>query len=295
MISEALRDGHQTIDGFTAASAGDLDRLICAKIAESVTGAADLTHHQQFGRWVGRREYDHPVEIFTTNYDLLIEGGLELAATPYFDGFVGHIAGQFREDLVDDEAAPEGLRLPHRWVRLWKLHGSVSWVKVAVDGVNTIYRSPAAALSHGEKSLAIYPSIQNFEESHRSPFHAFNDRLRRSLAIPGTLAIICGYSFGDKNINELLFDAVQYNDTCEIFAFSYDEIPSHVIPRALALPNLMLLGAREAVVGGRRGSWRSDPGDFEYSAYGHFRLGDYQVLVDFLSRGLARAAAPVNQ
>ncbi len=34
-------------------------------------------------------EWKSPIELFTTNYDLLLEEALEDEEIPYFDGFVG--------------------------------------------------------------------------------------------------------------------------------------------------------------------------------------------------------------
>ena len=287
LIAQALDGGYQILDGFTAAAARELDRQICSKIAEIIADTpAEQTHHQRFGRWVSRAQHDQPVEIFTTNYDLMLEKGLEWAAAPYFDGFVGSIVGRFRADMVDGEASSQGLQPPHRWVRLWKLHGSVSWVNEVVDEVKIVSRLPAAVLSEGENSLAIYPAPQGYEGSSRSPFAALSDRLRRSLAIPHTTAVICGYSFGIKHINELIFDGLRYNPSCEVVALFHGEIPDLVASQALALPNFKALGAREAIIGTRRGVWvsRPDAGGVEYiSQNGHFSLGDFRVLASVFS------------
>jgi len=144
IIHEAVSGTPQAIDGLTAQQARDLDQEICRATATILTTTAvDLSHHEKFGRWLGLSQYDRPVEIATTNYDLLIERGLERVGTPYFDGFVGTFHGEFRGDLVDDETAQKDIRLPSRWVRVWKLHGSVSWKNEMREGRSVIVRSGA--------------------------------------------------------------------------------------------------------------------------------------------------------
>jgi hypothetical protein len=42
-----------------------------------------------FAAWAARTNYLTPLEVFTVNYDLLIEEAFEEFLVPYFDGFVG--------------------------------------------------------------------------------------------------------------------------------------------------------------------------------------------------------------
>jgi len=191
LIAEALGDTNETIGGLASGAARSLDRAICAAIAKIVTTTSiDITYHERFGQWLGLNQYDRPIEVVTTNYDLLVEKGLEAAGTPYFDGFIGTFAGRFRADLVDEDMSHQTVRLPNGWVRVWKLHGSVSWIVEARNGVNIITRLGADSAPSPDAMLAIYPSFQKYEESRRLPFVALADRLRRSLAIPETLAWI---------------------------------------------------------------------------------------------------------
>jgi hypothetical protein len=132
--------------------------------------------------------------------------------------------------------------------------------------------------------VAIYPSFQKYEESRRLPFVALADRLRRAFAIPETLVITCGYSFGDQHINELLYDAARYYPRSEVTALFFDQIPQAVIDKALQLPNLTALGASEAVVAGLRSGWAAPAEATEWWAAGQFRLGDFRILAALLSR-----------
>ena len=44
---------------------------------------------------------DFSKEIFTTNYDLIIEKSLEASQIPYFDGFVGSFEPFFWQESID--------------------------------------------------------------------------------------------------------------------------------------------------------------------------------------------------
>lgn len=74
------------------------------------------------------------LNIFTTNYDRLIEAGAELAGLYLLDRFVGNLMPIFRTSRLDLDMHynPPGIRGEPRYLegvaRFTKLHGSVDWV-----------------------------------------------------------------------------------------------------------------------------------------------------------------------
>jgi hypothetical protein len=286
LLSEVFDGVTQTLDGLTADSSRTLDKAICASIATILsTPPSTLSHHERFARWLGASLYDRPIEVATTNYDLLIEQALEATGVPYFDGFIGTYSGRFRPDLVDDDLAhgPGSGRLPIGWVRLWKLHGSISWtIKDTVSG-SVITRSGSSRLNQ-EDSLAVYPSFHKYEESRRLPFVALSDRLRRSLSIPETLVITSGYAFGDQHINEVLFDAASLYQRSEVIALFHSSVPASVRARAESLGNFTALSASEAIIGGHTGEWECVGAATSVFQEGRFRLGDFECLTSFLRK-----------
>ena len=62
--------------------------------------------------WAVRADYNLPLELFTVNYDLLIETALERRRVPYFDGFIGSLQARFHTELVETAPGP-GLSLIH--------------------------------------------------------------------------------------------------------------------------------------------------------------------------------------
>src|SRR5690606_5156115 len=83
--------GKSQIDGFSHEFLIALDLAICEQIREIVKKPlpqSDTPYHV-LAKWIQAIDRDKPVEIFTTNYDLLLEQALEEQRVPYFDGFVG--------------------------------------------------------------------------------------------------------------------------------------------------------------------------------------------------------------
>src|SRR5206468_2462821 len=94
--------------------------------------------HAEFAAWLSSIQRTKPVEIFSTNYDLLIERGLEIALVPYFDGFLGSVNPYFSDSAADFKDDADNLsHLPRTWARLWKLHGSIGW-RVAEETITGV-------------------------------------------------------------------------------------------------------------------------------------------------------------
>lgn len=278
LVSEVLRDSADTFHGFTGDTAKQLDKRICTSIADIIqNGTLNHEAHLRFARWCARTVFTRPVEVFTTNYDNLIERGLEQVGVPYFDGFVGSYEGLFRADLVDTTDGRDEITPPTGWVRVWKLHGSISWSRVVRRGASLIVRSAVPG-----ESLAIYPSLQKYEESRRLPFVVLADRLRRALAVPETTCIVSGYSFGDQHINDLYYDAAQFYPASEIVVLCFSDIPNELADRAKTLQNLTVFSPLRAVIGAKEDDWQILPDDTPFWKAGAFALGDFAVLTEFL-------------
>ena len=280
----ALLEGDSQLDGLTREVAVCLDREICQAIVEELsTDTSNWDPVLRLASWAARAAYRWPLEIFTVNYDLLVETAFERRRVPYFDGFVGNLQGRFHTDLV--EGAPEE---PERWllasfVRLWKLHGSVNWAwNTAAEAEIVRLGSPVSSAA-----AAIYPSDAKYDESRRMPFMVLQDRFRRALAQPETLTLVTGYSFGDEHLNEMIFDAAARRPRSEIIVFCYSAIPQVVRDRAALTPNLQAVAGAEAMLGGRCAPWEPPVEDLVSADFwndGELTLGDFSNLTAYLSR-----------
>lgn len=282
----ALVEGDDTVDGLDASKAGDLDRRVCHLIVQhlEIGSNVDVSPAAYFAAWAGRTQYTHPLEIFSVNYDLLAETALEQLGVPYFDGFVGSLHARFRTDLVEAVPGDEDSWLPRFLVRLWKLHGSVNWAWEEGPRREVVrLGSPVGT----DTPAAIYPSDTKYDESRRVPFVVLQDRLRRALHQPETLLLVSGYSWTDEHLNEMLFDAATRRPRSEIVALCYSTIPDVLAEWADVTPNLQVVTADEAILGGVRGEWRA-PNDDEAPPPDVWEddklvLGDFSRLARFLA------------
>lgn len=244
------RRGKSDVDGMAKATLAALDEKICDLIAEEVD--KPLPGHRcayhRLASWVGGLQRLAPVELFTSNYDLLLEEALEQQRIPHFDGFVGA-----REPFFD-LASIEQDAIPARWTRVWKLHGSINWQKRDDGGVFRVAGKAATG------KAIIYPSHLKYDQSRRMPYLAMLDRLKAFFR-PGSHAqgfgppviIVCGYSFSDEHLNEVLLDGLRGNRSAQCFALVFDEMVriNHIVKIAEKQPNLSVIARDGAVIGTR--------------------------------------------
>ena len=281
----ALLGGEDTVDGLTASDARDLDALVCRAIVKALQiDGVDQPGTRCLAAWAARASYHMPLELFTVNYDLLLETALERARATYFDGFMGNIEARFQTELVEAMPGADGESMPSFLIRLWKLHGSLNWMWTE-DGELVRIGRPVP----DDLAAAIYPSDAKYEESRRVPFVVLQDRLRRSLNEAETLVLISGYSFADEHLNEVLFDSALRRERSEYIAFCFEEIPEALAHRASVAPNLQVVSQREAILGGMRGVWKEPDDEMpELWDDNGLTLCDFNQLAGYLARSTAR-------
>ncbi|MBN1548043.1 MAG: SIR2 family protein [Syntrophaceae bacterium] len=278
-------------------SAEDIDKLdskICKIIHELVDKELPNTEtpYHQVALWLEATIREKPVELFTTNYDLLMEQACEDYRVPYFDGFAGS-----RRPFFDIRAMEEDT-LPPRWARLWKLHGSINWCQDPTKGV-------CRGLTSGpEIKRVIHPSHLKYDESRRMPYLAMMDRLRAFLKQPSVALVICGYSFRDDHINEVIIQGLQGTQTAVAFALLYDKIDgySKAVRLARERRNLILLASDGGIISGNEAKWIErendsvpseshigitwvpiDQKETDGKSKAELTLGDFSVLGQFLN------------
>lgn len=287
--------GKDEVRGLSASNLDDLDTKICQIIHDLVNKELPSTGtpYHRIASWTDATSREKPVEIFTTNYDLLMEQALEDCHVPYFDGFAGS-----RKPFFDIRAMEEDI-LPPRWARLWKVHGSINWYQEVAKGV---LRGATIENGAGLKRV-IHPSHMKYDESRRMPYLAMIDRLRAFLKQPTATLVLCGYSFRDDHINEVILQGLQCTQTAIAFALLFDEINKY--PKAVKLArersNLSLLARNGAVISCRETGWIEkdaesiasdtskwvmwipiDPANANGKRSAQFLLGDFSLFGEFL-------------
>lgn len=297
--------GNDEVRGISGANLDKLDERICQVIYDLANKSLpnNETPYHRVASWVDGVERDVPVEIFTTNYDLLMEQALEDRRVPYFDGFAG-----VRKPFFDLRAMEEDA-LPPRWARLWKLHGSINWFQAQKRGV---FRG--AANEDGLKRV-IHPSHLKYEESRRMPYLAMIDRLRAFLKKPTSTLVLCGYSFRDEHINEVIVQGLQSTQTAIAFALLFGKISEYpdAVKLAVQRPNLSLLAKDGAVISGGEAMWAERDADGAASSsskwvtwtptdaananskqLAQFALGNFAVLGEFLHELIGNVHQPTE-
>jgi hypothetical protein len=239
--------------GLTADELSDVHARILETIAKVVKpDDADIPGniaHDRFAHWVKGARRKHPLEVFTTNYDVLLERSLEAARVPVFDGFIGSYRPFFMPQLAASAAPWQDAH----WTGLWKLHGSVNWDEVD----NTTIRT-----ENSNAGSMIYPSHLKYDESRRMPYVALITRLANTMAMDSAVLVTVGYSWNDEHINACIVEALEEHHASGAIALMYEELDQvpHLTKLAQRLPNLLVAGPRSAVLGGRVGDWEmSEP------------------------------------
>lgn len=156
----------ETLGDMTADQAADLDQNICRVVTVAVDEVGkDISAFVSLASWASRMETHQPIELFTVNYDLLIEAGLEELGVPYFDGFVGGVRGRFAPDLIEPLGGRAETQLPPGFVRLWKLHGSTNWTARTIGDRHEIVE-PRWLLAMLWQSTHRMRSMRNHDEFH---------------------------------------------------------------------------------------------------------------------------------
>jgi hypothetical protein len=104
----------------------------------------------------------------------------------------------------------------------------------------------------------IYPSHLKYDESRRMPYVALISRLARVMTSDSAVLVTVGYSWNDEHLNACILEALEEHPANAAIALMYDELDSapHLVKLATQMPNLLVSGARSAVLGGIEAPWQ---------------------------------------
>lgn len=189
-----------------------------------------------FASRTGTRDRLH---VFTTNYDRLIEFGLDRAGIWKLDRFLGGIAPVFRSSRLDLDLhySPPGIRGEPRYlegvVRMTKLHGSVDWVArgATVERVSVAFGG--SLQSHSEvvgdsRNLLVYPNPAKDAETSEYPYAELFRDFASAIVRPNSVLVTYGYGFGDDHINRVIADMLIVPST-HLVALMYADTESRFL------------------------------------------------------------------
>ena len=245
----------------------ELEKKIKRKIYEIIStkqkdkSSIKLDHHIKFVEWISGIPRKNCVEIFTTNYDCLIEETFEDLSVPFYSGFSGSLSPFFDVNSVED------LDFISEWSKLWKIHGSINW------SYDSEKQKIIKTNSNCNDELLIYPSNLKYQESRRLPYIALIERLRELLK-KNTILLTCGYSWQDEHINDTIISALNRNPTGSVFAFLHEDHLSDSIQSLCKKNcNISIYGKRQAIINTKLYKWEEG---FKYTAFEQF----IELLVD---------------
>ena len=283
-LSQAI--GAAEVHGLNGEAYNKLAERICDKIGAIVAPSLpkEPNPFTELVSWIGGTHREHPVEIFTPNYDLLVEEAFERVRLPYFDGFSGSHRPFFDSTSISDDL------LPARWSRIWKIHGSLGW---------ELHQNSIVRTGSREATRLIYPDHLKYDQITRQPYSALFERLRSFLTTPDSLLLCSGFSFFDAHITAVLDEALAANAHTAILAFQHNPLDEETLPVGLAQrhPNMSVYARDGAVIFGIQGKWQpgQPPTDewenirrtfwsFEGAEKeGQFLLGDFAKFARFFA------------
>ncbi|WMI72160.1 SIR2 family protein [Aminobacterium sp. MB27-C1] len=164
------------------------------------------------------------LNIFTTNYDRLIEYGADMAGLHLIDRFVGILEPVFRSSRLDIDMHynPPGIRGEPRYlegvVRFTKLHGSLDWIyrdgfvrKIGLP-FGFEYDHPAFE-NRSHTQVMIYPNAAKDRETAEYPYVELFRDYAAAICRPNSSLVTYGYGFGDDHINRSIADMLTIPST----------------------------------------------------------------------------------
>lgn len=175
-----------------------------------------LQYHRKFIKKVLTRPLNlRRANLYTLNYDTLIEQAADAEGAVLVDGFIGSLRRVFRPESYDLDfyfpaQTTEGR--VHRFDRalhLYKLHGSINWHRCEQSwenpyGLYATFFDPNSS----ESDVLIYPSPLKYGQALGLPYSELFRRFGNSIAQPQSVLFTIGYGFGDEHVNALIRQAL---------------------------------------------------------------------------------------
>lgn len=188
--------------------------------------------HKLFLKKITSRDskLDKP-NFFTLNYDLLIEKSAEQLGLYVNNGFWGFYDRFFMPSTYQIDIHlqnSEGGKRIRNGIRLFKLHGSLSWNS---DSSKPPYGIEEKQVTLGEDNrikydsiasdLIIYPVQSKKKHSLDLPYSEIFRQLVEKINSRNSVLIIIGYSFLDEHVNDIITNSLA-NPDFNLLVFSFE-------------------------------------------------------------------------
>ena len=234
-VSSLQEEIADALHSFARSVLGSERRVVLAEANREEAFNYLVSFLMSFASRTGTRER---LQLFTTNYDRVIEAGADVAGLRLVDRFVGALTPVFRASRLDVDLHydPPGIRGEPRYLegvaRFTKLHGSLDWI----DHDDSIRR---VGLPFGAKDVGpyldalgidvidftrmmVYPNAAKDRETTSYPYVELFRDFAAALCRPNSTLVCYGYGFGDEHINRVIEDMLTIPST-HLVIVSYDD------------------------------------------------------------------------
>ena len=206
-----------------------VQKYIRNRIIDGLHGTEVLSFYRKFYIKTVTQGRKHPINIFTTNYDLYNEQALDSLSFPYNNGFIGTYKRSFspasyKYAYVEDMNLSKNIweRVPN-FYNLYKIHGSISWVK----NENNINEIDYKHISEDD-TVMIYPTPLKDRTTLMTPYSDLFRAMETALLKKNSVLITLGYSFADDHINRLILNSLAI-PTFKLVIFGQSDAISRLI------------------------------------------------------------------
>lgn len=178
------------------------------------------------------------INVFTTNYDLLIEKAFEKSCIDYIDGFAGRLNPTFSTAnygvVLSRQTSISSMTSEIVTFNLYKVHGSINWTYSSSEIMYTNHIEKIRRIeehlndedfSEYYSTLAIVNPSKNklkqtvLDVNYYDQLRMFCNELEKN----NTLLISYGFSFADEHILQMTLRALKGNPTFSLIIFSFNE------------------------------------------------------------------------
>ena len=197
-------------------TSGLVELLDLPKVEKMSNQKDPLLPHRSFIKKILNRPLNlRRVNLFTLNYDTLLEQGADAEGAVLVDGFVGNLRRVFRPesfnlDFYFPAQTTEGK--VHRYDRalhLYKLHGSLNWHKTGAgwDNPYGLYSS-FYCQKCPDDDVMIYPTPLKYGQALGLPYSELFRKFGNAVVQSQSVLFVTGYGFGDEHVNAIIRQAL---------------------------------------------------------------------------------------
>jgi len=183
-----------------------------------------VTFLMSFASRTGTRDR---LNIFTTNYDRVIEAGAELAGLHLLDRFLGNLIPIFRSSRMDLDMHynPPGIRCVPAGKDIRRIG-----LPFGAEEVEPYLKAPGLTGANAHQ-LMIYPNAAKDRETLAYPYVELFRDLAAVVCRPNSTLVTYGYSFGDEHINRVIRDMLTI-PSAHLVVISRDDNLGRILPLA---------------------------------------------------------------